>query len=129
MNGHPVLCPFFPSPLPPSTSPSSLPTLYLLLPYAVIPLIPSTSVSMQTCSLASSKAFYFFCPSLHLLTNNYPSFERVCLFVCFFVCCRSSEHHSAKISLVCNDTLAENETSFKYINTTNVPTNTYVSKI
>jgi len=37
----------------------------------------------------------------------------------------SSEHHSAKISLVCNDTLAENETSFKYINTTNVPTNTY----
>jgi len=37
----------------------------------------------------------------------------------------AAEHHSAKISLVCNDTLAENETSFKYINTANAPTNTY----
>ena len=45
--------------------------------------------------------------------------------------CRSaaSAHHSAIISLVCNDTLGENEALFDYIGTQNMPTDTYVSII
>ena len=39
------------------------------------------------------------------------------------------EHHSAIISLVCNDTLAENESFFEYVGTQNMPTDTYVSII
>ena len=35
----------------------------------------------------------------------------------------------AKISLICNDSLPENETFFEYINTKNIPTDTYVSVI
>ncbi|XP_073230323.1 uncharacterized protein [Porites lutea] len=38
---------------------------------------------------------------------------------------RAAEHHSAVISLVCNETLPENETVFEYINTVNIPTDTY----
>lgn len=33
--------------------------------------------------------------------------------------------HSAIISLICNDSVAENETTFTYINTTNDPSDTY----
>ncbi|CAH3150067.1 unnamed protein product [Porites lobata] len=35
------------------------------------------------------------------------------------------EHHSAIISLVCNDTLPESKSYFRYINTSNMPTDTY----
>ncbi|KAM7440627.1 hypothetical protein ABFA07_010158 [Porites harrisoni] len=38
---------------------------------------------------------------------------------------RAAEHHSAVISLVCNETLPENETVFEYINTVNIPTDIY----
>ena len=53
------------------------------------------------------------------------------LFIMCFSIGRSeaSEHHMAKISLICNDSLAKNETFFEYINTTNMPTDTYVSVI
>ncbi|KAJ7390573.1 hypothetical protein OS493_023961 [Desmophyllum pertusum] len=34
-------------------------------------------------------------------------------------------HHSAVISLVCNDSLLQNETIFKYVGTQNIPTDTY----
>lgn len=35
------------------------------------------------------------------------------------------EHHSAIISLVCNDTLPASKSYFRYINTSNMPTDTY----
>ena len=52
-------------------------------------------------------------------------------FVIFFFIDRSeaSGHHMAKLSLICNDSLTENETFLEYINTTNVPIDSYVSMI
>ena len=35
--------------------------------------------------------------------------------------------HGAKISLICNETMTENEAIFEFINVTNIPTDTYVS--
>lgn len=37
----------------------------------------------------------------------------------------STSGHGAKISLICNETIAENETIFEFINVINVPTDTY----
>ncbi|XP_074628576.1 uncharacterized protein LOC141886335, partial [Acropora palmata] len=33
--------------------------------------------------------------------------------------------HGAKISLICNETMTENEAIFEFINVTNIPTDTY----
>lgn len=48
----------------------------------------------------------------------------------FYTCCNgrnSISGHGAKISLICNETMAENEAIFEFINVTNIPTDTYVS--
>ena len=42
--------------------------------------------------------------------------------------CRNSiSGHGAKISLICNETMTENEAIFEFINVTNIPKDTYVS--
>ena len=41
----------------------------------------------------------------------------------------TDQGHGMKISLICNDAITENETIFEYINTTNNPTDTYVSML
>ena len=46
----------------------------------------------------------------------------------YLLYCRNSiSRHGAKISLICNETMAENEAIFEFINVTNIPTDTYVS--
>ena len=50
----------------------------------------------------------------------------ICIFCCFQIF-RSSKGHSAVISLVCNDSVPNNESILEYIGVKNAKRNTYVS--